>query len=479
MTETAVEAADRPLASPLNEYRVSTAMADRSTIAAISTPPGRGALAVVRVSGPDSLSIADRLGLGEAPARVARRGTLRHPTVDRPVDDVIAVRFPRPASYTGEDMLEVSCHGGALTPQLVLEAVCAAGARLADPGEFTRRAFLNGKLDLMQAEAILDLIDARSPAMHRAALFQLDRGLSRRIEELREGLLVLQGLLAYDIDFPEEDDGPVPAARIDEAAERLATGLSRMLDLAPEGELLRDGALTVIAGRPNAGKSSVFNALLGFERAIVTEEPGTTRDAIEAHISLGGYPFRLVDTAGLREEAERIEELGIEVARGYLQRADLVLFCVEAERTPEEDEVEFVRGFMEEGPARVVVLRTKSDECSGDTGDVVSEGLPELPISAHTGDGLPELRAALLERVFAGIRGDEETPVVTRARHVECLERARRDVDAFREARVQHLPPEVAGTHIQDATLALEDLLGAVSTEDVLDRVFSSFCVGK
>jgi len=454
-------------------------MASLSTIAAISTAPGRGALAVVRVSGPDTALIATRLGLRGEEARVARHATLRHPATDEPVDDVVAVRFSGPASYTGEDMLEISCHGGSLAPQLVLEAVCAAGARLAEPGEFTRRSFLNGKMDLMQAEATLDLIEARSPAMHRAALFQLDRGLSRRIEELREGLLNLQGLIAYDIDFPEEDDGPVPAARIDEAAGRLVSGLERMLELAPEGELLRDGALTVIAGRPNAGKSSVFNALLGFERAIVTEEPGTTRDAIEALISVDGYPFRLVDTAGLREGAGRIEGIGIEVARGYLQRADLVLLCVEADRVPGSDETGFVQELTEEDSSRVVILRTKADVCQGEVGGLVSGPIPELPVSAVTGDGLREVRAAMLERVYAGIRGDEETPVVTRARQIECLSRARADAAAFQEARKRGLPAEIAGTHVQDATLALEDLLGAVSTEDILDRVFSAFCVGK
>ena len=454
-------------------------MANVSTIAAISTPPGRGALAVVRVSGPDAALIATRLGLPGDEARVARHATLRHPATQEPVDDVVAVRFSGPASYTGEDMLEISCHGGSLAPQLVLEAVCAAGARQAEPGEFTRKAFLNGKVDLMQAEATLDLIEARSPAMHRAALFQLDRGLSRRIEDLREELLGLQALIAYDIDFPEEDDGPVPAVRIDEAADRLVSGLSRMLELAPEGELLRDGALTVVAGRPNAGKSSVFNALLGFERAIVTEEPGTTRDAIEALISVDGYPFRLVDTAGLREDAGRIEGMGIEVARGYLQRADLVLLCVEADRAPGPDETRFADELMAAGGSRVVILRTKSDVCPGEVTGLVSGLVPELVVSALTGDGLPEVRAAMLARVYAGIRGDEETPVVTRARHIECLSRARADTAEFQEARNRGLPAEIAGTHIQDATLALEDLLGAVSTEDVLDRVFSAFCVGK
>lgn len=454
-------------------------MNDGSTIAAISTPPGRSALAVVRVSGPAALHIAAKLGLPEAGGRVAVHALLTHPTRKTAVDDVIAVRFPSPASYTGEDMLEISCHGGSLVPQLVLEAVCEAGARLAERGEFTRRAFLGGKLDLMQAEATLDLIDARSPAMHRAALFQLERGLSRRIEQLREELLDLQALLAYDIDFPEEDDGPVPAARIDQAASGLSQQLARLLELAPEGELLRDGALTVIAGRTNAGKSSVFNALVGFERAIVTEEPGTTRDAIEALISIDGYPFRLVDTAGLRDDPGRIEGMGIEVARGYVERADVVLLCVEADREPGTDELGFVARLVEVDEGRLIVLRTKADRCGGELRGEVCEGKPGLPVSAHSGDGLPELRAALVEKIYSGMRSAEDTPVVTRARHVACLVRAQRDMAAFLEARREGLPAEISGTHVQDATLALEDLLGAVSSEEVLDRVFGAFCVGK
>jgi tRNA modification GTPase len=454
-------------------------MSNGSTIAAISTPPGLSALAVVRVSGPEAFRIATRLGLPETIARTSWYGTVRNPATDQPVDDVVAVRFSGPASYTGEDMLEISCHGGALVPQLVLSAVCEAGAQPAAPGEFTRRAFLNGKMDLMQAEATLDLIEARSPAMHRAALFQLERGLSCRIEELREELLDLQGLMAYDIDFPEEDDGPVPAARIDEAADRLLQRVGRMLELAPEGELLRDGALTVIAGRPNAGKSSVFNALLGVERAIVTEEPGTTRDAIEALVSVSGYPFRLVDTAGLREDAGRVEGMGIEVARGYLQHADVILLCVEAGRAPGPDELDFLSKLGGSDMSRAVVLRSKADLCERSVQGELGEAAAELPVSAHTGAGLPELRALLLERVYSGIRADEEAPIVTRARHIKCLVRAREDISAFQEARVRGLPVEIAGTHVQDATLALEDLLGAVTSEEVLDRVFNSFCVGK
>lgn len=447
------------------------------TIAAISTPPGRGALAVVRISGPRSRIIASRLGIPEAEPRIAVHAAVRHPATGETVDEVVATRYAEPASYTGEDMLEVSCHGGPLVPQLVLAAACEAGARPAEPGEFTRRAYLNGKLDLVQAEAVADVIEARSPAMHRAALFQLERGLSARLEELREGLIGLQALLAYDIDFPEEDDGPVPPARIDEMGAGLRLGMKRMLELAPEGQLLRDGALTVIAGRPNAGKSSVFNSLLGFERAIVTEEAGTTRDAIEAEITLGGYPFRLVDTAGLRSNAGRIETMGIDVARGYLQRADVVLFCVEAGRPPGPDEVEFLAGRERSAAAHVVVLRTKLDLADGSEG--ATGAADELAVSVVTGEGLPELRETLLEKVYAGLRKAEETPVVTRARQVAGLRRAVEELDAFLAARREGVPAEIAGTHVQEATLALEDLLGVVTTEQVLDRVFADFCVGK
>jgi len=395
------------------------------------------------------------------------------------VDDVIATRYAAPASYTGEDMLEISCHGGSLAPQLVLEAACAAGARPAGKGEFTRRAFLNGKLDLLQAEAVLDLIEARSPAMHRAALFQVEKGLSGRIENLRRELLELQGLIAYDIDFPEEDDGPVAPETIDRAAAELLGRLHTMLALAPEGELLRDGALTVVAGRPNVGKSSIFNMLVGVERAIVTEEPGTTRDAIEALVSVDGYPFRLVDTAGIREAPGRVEEMGIEVARSYLDRADLVLVCVEANQQPGADEKEFVSLLVRRDPARVIILRSKSDLLRGSTTSRVSEIALEIDVSALTGAGLPELRSIMLDRVYQGIRADEDMPIVTRARHVACLDRAAADVAAFAEARARGLPAEIAGTHVHDATLALEELLGAVTTEDVLDAVFNSFCVGK
>ncbi|MEW5928727.1 MAG: tRNA uridine-5-carboxymethylaminomethyl(34) synthesis GTPase MnmE [Gemmatimonadota bacterium] len=451
------------------------------TIAAVATPQGRGAVALVRVTGPDALRVLLRLApaLREAPpARVQRLVRLVHPETGETLDRGLAAYFPAPASYTGDDTVELATHGGLLTPQLVLDAALAAGARAAEPGEFTRRAYLNGRLDLLQAEAVADLIDGRSRALHRAAVHQMERGLSRRVVELREALVGAQALLVYGIDFPEEDEPPVPPAQVRAAAEEVLRRIDGLLATAPEGELLREGALTVLAGRPNSGKSSLFNALLGVERAIVTDVPGTTRDALEAVVSLDGYPFRLVDTAGLRETADRVEEIGIEVARRYLAAARLVLFCVEAGRPLEPDEEAFLR---DPGPGAVVLVRTKADRAPAAGPEPAGfGGLPSVRVAAPSGEGLPGLRDLLLRRAFGGILGEPgEAPLVTRERQARALRRARGEVGLFLEAWDGGIPPEFAATHLQAAAGALEDLLGAIGTEDVLDRVFSQFCVGK
>ncbi|HEV2148798.1 MAG TPA: tRNA uridine-5-carboxymethylaminomethyl(34) synthesis GTPase MnmE [Longimicrobiaceae bacterium] len=453
------------------------------TVAAIATAQGRGAVALVRVSGPDALAVLLRLApaLREAPPpRTQRLVRLAHPETGETLDRALAAYFPAPGSYTGEDTVELATHGGVLTPQLVLAAALAAGARAAEPGEFTRRAYLNGRLDLLQAEAVADLIDGRSPALHRAAVHQMERGLSRRIEALREALVGAQALLVYGIDFPEEDEPPVPPARIRAAAEEVRARIDGLLATAPEGELLREGALVVLAGRPNSGKSSLFNALLGTERAIVTEIPGTTRDALEAAVTLDGYPFRLVDTAGLRETADRVEEIGIEVARRYLAAAHVVLFCAEAGRPLQEDEAAFLR---ERKPGTTVLVRTKAD-LAGDAAPADREeapgGVRTVRLAARTGEGLPALREVLLRTAFGGILGDPgEAPLVTRERQARALREARAEVEAFLEAWEGGVPPEFAATHLQAAAGALEDLLGTIGTEDVLDRVFSQFCVGK
>jgi tRNA modification GTPase len=388
------------------------------------------------------------------------RARLLHPGSREPVDDCLAACFPAPRSYTGDDLVEISTHGGLVVPAAALAAFVAAGARLAEPGEFTRRAVLNGKMDLLQAEATADLIDAGSPVQRRRALQQLERGLSDRLGALRGEILELEALIAYDIDFPEEDEGPVSETTVRRAWCVVRDRVADLLKTAPEGERLREGALLVIAGRPNAGKSSLFNALLGTERAIVTEIPGTTRDAIEAHAVIEGFPFRLVDTAGLRASTERIERLGIEVSKKYLAAADLVLYCEEGD-DPGRDE------FLTQVRVPVVVVRTKAD--------VTGAG-----VSVITGAGVPELRRRLAEVAFGTLLalGDVE-PVVTRARHRTALERALAELEGFWSARTAGVDAAATATHLRAAVLALDDLIGAVTPEDVLDRVFAAFCVGK
>jgi len=441
-------------------------------IAAMSTAPGRAAVALVRLSGREAAAVAERIltPFRTDHPRRARRGRVRHPDSGEMLDDVLYVVYGDGASYTGEPLIEVWCHGGLLAPVEVLGAMYAAGARAAEPGEFTRRAVLHGKLDLLQAEAIGDLVDATAPAQRRAALHQLDRGTSSRITELRERVLAIEALVSYDIDFPDEDDGPVRPAQIGTALDGTIRAIDALLATATEGARLREGALCVIAGRPNAGKSSLFNALLGQARALVTEEAGTTRDAIEASAVMGGFPFRLVDTAGLREGGERIERLGIEVSRRYLAAADLVLYCAEAGADLEPGEHAFLAAL----DVPVLVVRTKGDLVAS------ARAAADLVVSADTGAGIARLRARLAELAFHGLTGSAAAaPVLTRERHRAALMHARRELLGFAAARADGLDAAVAATHLRAAVTALEGVIGLVTPADVLARVFATFCVGK
>lgn len=459
------------------------------TIVAQSTPRGAGAIALVRVSGPRAHAIA-RTVLSRFPDSPRELALARLTTEDGSADQVTVVRFDAPASYTGEDLVEIATHGGHVAPALALAALVAAGARPAEAGEFTRRAVLNGKLDLLQAEAVHEIIAARSRAEQRLALARLEGGLSRRILELRGDVLALEGLIAYDIDFPEEDDGPVAPARIEAAATTLEDALARLIATAPVGELVREGVLTVLAGAPNAGKSSLFNALLGRERAIVTEIPGTTRDALEAVLDTRSAPLRLVDTAGLRESDDRVEQLGVETSGRYIAGAAMVIVCAD-----NVDELERVAGgVLDMTDAMLVLVRTKGD-MDGEP-DQTAAALAQLatglrvvaavPVSTVSGEGLDLLAAALdrgATRALAGLAGGEadmDAPVIASARQRHALERAREEVRAFVQAwRDDGLPAVIAAVHLRAAVGALESLIGRVDVEDVLDEVFSRFCVGK
>ncbi len=447
-------------------------------IVALATPPGRSAVALIRLSGRGVFALAARclFPFRPDPARTVFRAQLRDPASGDPIDDALACCFPGPRSYTGEDLVEISTHGGLVVPGAAVAALVAGGARPAEPGEFTRRAVLNGKMDLLQAEATADLIDAGAPAQRRRALQQLERGLSGRLEGLRHEILDLEALIAYEIDFPEEDEGPIPPERVRGAWCVVRERVAGLLATAPEGERLREGALCVIAGRPNAGKSSLFNALLGTERAIVTEIPGTTRDAIEAPAVIAGFPFRLVDTAGLRHSQDRVEKMGIEVSRKYLAAADLVLYCEDGVGSGERSDPAREE-FLAQVQAPVVAVRTKADL---DRSDGPTVQLSDLRVSAVSGAGFEDLKRRLAEEAFGRLLalGDVE-PVVTRARHRAALERALDELDGFHAARSAGVDAAATATHLRAAVTALDDLIGVVTPDDVLDRVFASFCVGK
>jgi tRNA modification GTPase len=460
------------------------------TIAALASAPGRGAVALVRVSGPAAFAVAGRVlrpaaGAWPPPARRLVRAAACDPDAGRLLDHVLVAAFPGPRSYTGDDLVEVSTHGGLAAPAAVLAALVAAGARPALPGEFTRRAVLNGKLDLAQAEAVGDLVDARTDAMRAAALATLDGGLSRRVAALRDRVLDVEALVAYDVDFPEEDDGPVSRERVLAAARTAADAVDGLLATAPAGAIARDGAVVVLAGAPNAGKSSLFNALAGEARALVTEVPGTTRDALEVLIEVppaagrGSWPLRLVDTAGLRDTADRVERLGVELSERWLRRAHLVFACGE---TPAEVAATRARvAALTDAP--VLGVWTKADLRGPGTGAAApAPGAGALhEVSAESGRGCRALVEAAVQAVAARYGApDPELPLVTRARHRRALEEGRAELTAFVEAwSTGALPATVAAVHLRAAAHALDAVIGGVDTEDVLDRVFGSFCIGK
>lgn len=432
-------------------------------IVALATPAGRSAVAVIRLSGSGSFDIAAKViaTFHRDPPREARLASFRTSSGEL-IDRGLYLCFPGPRSETGEDMVEFHSHGGHQVPGILLATIEAAGARPAHPGEFTRRAVQNGKLDLLQAEAVGDLVDADVPAQARAALRQMEGGLSRRIGELRAALVDLLALLAYDVDFPDEDDGAIPRQRIETARADVAQRIDQLLATAPLAERVRRGALVVLAGPPNAGKSSLFNALLGTHRALVTEIPGTTRDAIEAHADFLGWPVRLVDTAGLGETSDRIDAMGQEVARKYSAAADLVLLC-HAEAAGAAAATE-----------KTLPVRTKADLISSPGNG------KELRVSVITGEGLDQLRRAVAERLFAGgVALADMEPMITRERHRVAMARAAEALAAARPQIAVGGDAVLGSHHVQEAVRALDSLIGVVDVEDVLDRVFSSFCVGK
>jgi tRNA modification GTPase len=445
------------------------------TIVAVGTAPGRSAIAVIRVSGPEAIAIAQQL-ISPWPGRERElaRCTVRQSAGGAKLDDALVAFFPSPRSFTGEDMVEVQSHGGSYVPPAIAAAFARAGARPAVPGEFTERALLNGKLDLIRAEAIGEIIDARTRASHRAALHALSGALTRQITDLRSQAIAVEALLAYDIDFPEEDDGPVSRDRIDGAAAEVERQLMALSATAPAAAIAGDGAIVVLAGSPNAGKSSLMNALIGESRVIVSDEPGTTRDAVEVLVDTDPWPVRLVDTAGLRVDAGMVERLGIEVSERYLARADVVLLCA--------DSSEGMRAAFDRvrtlTSGRIVRVHTKADLHAESSAPDEDAG---VHVSAVTGAGLPQLRSILMREVSKRAGGaTEESTIVTSARQRAAIDAALIEVQEFRSVwRARALPAPIAATHLRAAVASLDELIGVIDVDEVLARVFSTFCVGK
>lgn len=456
------------------------------TIAALATARGQSALAVVRVSGPEAVAVVasrfSNAALAEAPSHTAHVGFLRDETGE-PVDQVVVTLFRAPRSATGEDVVEVTCHGGAVAPQRVLRSLLDAGARLAAPGEFTQRAFLGGKLDLAQAEAVADLIQAQAGLAHRAALGHLQGRLSDLVGAVRERLVETTALVELELDFAEEDvlfAGRDGLARLLDDAEKL---LSDLLDSARLGALVRDGVRVVIGGRPNAGKSTLLNALVERDRAIVSATPGTTRDAIEVEREIGGLLFRFVDTAGLRGTADRVEAEGVRRAHAAIGTADALVYVYDATAGLDAEEAAFLETRAAEQPALAVLrVANKTDLLP----DGASEGANRngtFPLSARAALAAPalldSLRRALLDAVAAGLADAEASALVVNERHRQHLDRARAAVRRAQEALRHGTGGDRLALDLRTALHELGAVTGAVTTEDVLDAVFSRFCIGK
>lgn len=443
------------------------------TIAAVATPPGQGGIGVVRVSGPRARGIAGAL-LGRCPK--PRTATVRafRDADGQAIDRGIALFFAAPASYTGEDVLELHGHGGPVVLDLLLARVLSLGARPARPGEFTERAFLNGKLDLAQAEAVADLIASATAQAARSARRSLEGALSDRVRALDEEVTRLRVLLEAALDFPEEEVEVLEAAQVSGRLDDLLCGLDALLAGAAQGRLLRDGAEVVITGRPNVGKSSLLNALTGQETAIVTEIPGTTRDLLHARIQLDGLPVHLVDTAGLREVSDPVERAGVERARAALRGADAVLVVLDASAGlgPED------RSVLTALPAGVPHLRVwnKVDLLGGAPEPADPAGESAVWLSALTGQGLP-----VLSRALKGLLGftAAEDAFLARRRHLEALGSAREAVYAARVELLRQSSTELVAEELRRAHGALGSITGEVTSEDLLERIFSSFCIGK
>lgn len=453
------------------------------TIAAIATPLGEGGLAVIRLSGPQALSIADKsfspVGKTVLKPSAAASHTIHFGHIVRNglrIDEVLLSVLRAPRTFTREDVVEISCHGGLLPAKTVLDTLLENGARLAESGEFTRRAFLNGRIDLAQAEAVADLIHSRTELALRAANEQLAGKLSQRIDALREEMVKTLAHIEAHIDFPDEDIAPDTKGQLISRLENVIASMDTLLRTANEGQILRRGIRAAIIGRPNAGKSSLLNQLLGRDRAIVSPIPGTTRDTIEETANIRGLPVVFVDTAGLRIARDEIEQEGIRRSRQSLQQAELILHVLDSSEPFTEDDSKYLP--EPDGKKRIVVLN-KTDLPARLASPSTLSSLPSVPVSCVTGKGIESLKDAIRNVIWSGEIKAEMLEVMINSRHQDALNRARHATERTLNALRLDETLDLVALDLRIAVNAIGEIVGKTTTEDLLDMIFSQFCIGK
>lgn len=459
-------------------------MIEFDTIAAIATALGEGSVGIIRVSGSDSVRIADsifrsKIGLTEANTHTLHYGHIVDPQTGEAVDEVLVALMRTPRSYTKEDVVEIHCHGGIVVIQRILRLVLASGARLAEPGEFTKRAFLNGRIDLSQAEAVIDLIRSKTDSSMKLALKQVEGQLSKKIRSLRQNIIELLAHIEVTIDYPEHDVEDVAIRRILDKGSEAILEITGMLEGARTGRILREGVRTVIVGKPNVGKSSLLNALSRTDRAIVTDIPGTTRDILEEQISVRGIPLQIVDTAGIRETEDVVERIGVERSQTALKDADLVLFMVDASRGLADTDRELL---VKVKGKPTLILLNKLDLPRKISTDEIQDLAPDatvIEMSVKEGKGMDRLENEV-ERLFlsGGIEG-KEAAYVSNTRHIALLEKSKRQLEEAIASAEAGMTLDLVAVEIRDAWETLGEVIGEAVGEDLLDQIFSQFCLGK
>lgn len=453
------------------------------TIAAITTPLGESGIGAVRISGPGAYAVGDKIfkSKSEVPLKERRDRSIQYGTIvdenGNCIDEVLALIMKGPHSYTAEDVLEIQCHGGREALESILQLILRSGARMANPGEFTERAFVNGRIDLAQAEAVMDVIQAKSRAGLTSAVSQLEGRLSKVINKTRNELTELVTRLEVMIDYPEEDLEDIAVPDVSGALKGMQEKLQHMLEESQSGRMIRDGVMAAIAGTPNAGKSSLLNRLLQEERAIVTDVPGTTRDVLEEWITLRGIPVCLVDTAGIRETDDTVEKIGVSRARQYLDRADIILAVIDSSRPLTEEDKDILQSVAGKN---VIVVLNKTDLPPVVTSkDLSPYGFLLCPISASTGKGLDDLKDMLLQEVLKGGFTDGPSALLTNTRHIELVRQSAEALNRAQQSLQDGMPLDCAIVDIRQAWDALGSITGDTVHDDIVEEIFSRFCLGK